>query len=75
MVCYNVKPKPQEQDIMTKNRNAQHRDNVVYFSRLGMYRAQYSGTFSEHQLSPEFDKLDAHANLQRAINLIRRAGQ
>jgi len=59
-----------EGNIMTKNRNAQHRDNVVYFSRLEIYRVQYSGEFAEHQLCPEFDKLDAHANLQRRINLL-----
>ena len=60
---------------MIKNRNAQHRDNVVYFSKLEMYRVQYSGEFAEHQLCPEFDKLDAHANLQRRINLLEGAGQ
>ena len=60
----------EEQGSMIKNRNAQHRDTVVYFSKLGMYRVQYSGEFAEHQLCPEFDKLDAHANLQRRINLL-----
>ena len=65
----------EEDCIMTKNRNAQHRDNVVYFSKIEMYRVQYSGEFAEQQVGLEFDKLDAHATLQRRINLLEGAGQ
>ena len=52
------------------NRDAQHRRGVMYFTRLGGFRVQYHDVYADVQLDFAEDKLDAHAALQRYINLM-----
>ena len=55
-------------DKYCRNRTMQHRDNVHYINKLGMYRVQISLRFSDKILGCEFDLIDAHATLQRELN-------